>query len=238
LITLTVFIGIWILLASVSTPYTLPGPDRVWSAFVVAWRQNVIQPAFVTTLSEALLGWAIGSAVGLPLAYLLGRWTLFEYAVSPYVAASQAIPIFVIAPLLLNWVGFGMEPKIAFAALLSVFPVTTTTVSGLRAIDKDLRDVARVFGANWRQRLTFVEAPLAARPILSGERIGMTLAVAGALVGEFVNPDQGLGALVLNYRESFDASSAFVAAIAAMFMGGTLYALVSTLERMILRWTE
>jgi NitT/TauT family transport system permease protein len=238
LLTLVVLLAVWVFLAGRYSPHILPGPDRVWSAFLLSWQQDLIQPAIVTTLTEALVGWLIGSCLALPVGYMLSRSKFLDDALSPYLAASQVVPVIALAPLLFLWLGFGLELKIVLAAVIAFFPVAATTASGLRSIPKDLRDVARAFGANWRQTVAHVELPLAAPSILAGERIAITLAVTGAFVGEFVNPDQGLGALVLNNMQQFDTALVFVCVIALMVIGAALYSAVSVAERTILRWSE
>jgi NitT/TauT family transport system permease protein len=237
-VTLVVLMGVWIFAASRSHLYVLPGPIPVWNAFASSWQAGTFQPAFVRTLEEAILGWAIGSALALPVGYLLSRWSLLERATTPYIGASQAVPVIAIAPLLLGLTGFGIESKLILAALLAFFPVVATTIAGLRAINKDLRDVARAFGANWWQTIIYLEAPRAARSILAGERIAIVLALVGAYVGELVNPDQGLGALVLSGENSFQIPLAFAGVIAFMFMGAILFALISTFERIVTQWTD
>jgi len=224
-------------LASRHSPEVLPGPDLVWERFVSLWQADVFQPAFATTLEETALGWAIGSAIGLPLGYGVSRWKVLDHALGPYIAASQALPLIAIAPLLLEWVGFGIELKVIVAALIALFPISLTTIAGIRAIERDLRDVARAFGANWWQTIVHLEAPQAARSILAGEKIAVALAVVGAFVGELVNPDQGLGTLILSGTQQFDQAEAFVGTIALMFMAAALYAILVAAERMVLKWT-
>lgn len=163
---------------------------------------------------------------------------LLEYAFAPHIAGAQAVPVLAIAPLLLIWIGFGMELKIVLAAIIAFFPVMATTTSGLRAIDKDLIDVARAFGAHRWQRIVYLDVPLAARSILAGERIAIVLAVIGAYVGELVNPDQGLGALIQLGFQNFQTPLVFVAVLALMIMSASLYAILTLLERLVIRWTE
>lgn len=238
LIPLAILIGIWVLLASQNSPSILPGPDRVWDAFVTSYQVGAIQPAFVRTLTETLAGWAIASVIGLPIGYALARWLWLERALGPSVAASQAMPIIAIAPLLLIWVSLGIEIKIVLAALIAFFPVVTNTVAGLHSIDGDLRDVARVFGANWWQTIVHVEGPRAARSIMAGERLAVVLALVGAYVGEYINPDQGLGALVLASEQRFSIPLAYAATIIVMVLGATLYIVLTTVERIVIHWTN
>lgn len=184
------------------------------------------------------MGWVFGTLLALPTGYVIGRWAGLERALGPYLAATQAMPIIAVAPLLFIFVGLGTEPKVIIAALISFFPVMATTTAGIRGVDRDRRDVARVFGAAWWQMIAYVEAPQAARSIFAGAKIAAALAVAGALVGEYLNPDQGLGALVIQGIQNFDSPLVFVAVISSMGLGAAAYALVGFVERIVLVWTE
>ena len=241
LATLAALILIWIAFASRYPPYILPGPDRVVSAFGDSWRAGTIRSDFMTTLQESCLGWAIGVCMALPLGYLVARWRYLDWAVAPYIAGSQAVPVIAIAPLLLLWVSFGMELKVILAAIVSFFPLMTTTVAGLRGVPAELSDVARTFGANWWQRLVHLEAPVAARSMLAGARIAILLAVVGAYVGELVNADHGLGALVYNNIQTVtnvSTATAFAGVLCFVAMTMALYLVLTIFERQVLRWTE
>jgi len=238
LVTALVALALWILLAARNSPHVLPGPNLVWSAFQTSWAQDQFQPAFVTTLVEATTGWAIGAAAGLVLGYLISRSRLLEYAVTPYLAGAQAAPMIAVAPLLLLWLGLGMQLKIWLAAVIALFPVMTTTISGIRAVKRDYVDVARVFGASWWQQALHVEGPLSARSIFAGARIAIVLAVVGAFVGELVNPDQGLYAYIQLQNQSFDTAGVFVGVLALMALAAFLFAVLIAIERMTIRWME
>ncbi|HEV3311532.1 MAG TPA: ABC transporter permease [Chloroflexota bacterium] len=230
--------GIWIWVAAHSAPAVVPGPDRVLGELRHEWQIDLLQPAFATTLLEALGGWAIGAALALPIGYATARWLAIDLAVSPYIAASQVVPVIAVAPLLFEYVGFGMELKIVIAAIIAFFPVAMTTAAGIRGIDRDLRDVARVFGASWAQTIAYLEAPRAARSILSGLRIAAALAVTGAFVGELVNPDQGLGAIILSGISSYNRPEVFAGVIGLVFMGAALFTVITIAERIVLAWTD
>lgn len=228
----------WYILSLVQPAAIVPGPVDVWDTFASAWSNGSFVPAAGATSEEAGLGWALGTLIALPLGYAVGRWRPLELALAPYLASSQAMPIVAIAPLLVVWLGFGLTPKVMVAALIAFFPVMTTTASGLRAIERDLRDVARVFGASWWQSLMYLDLPLAAHSIFAGAKIGAALSVTGAVVGEFINPDAGLGSLILLGQQNFETSLMFVAVIALMLLGATGYALLTIIERVVLRWEK
>jgi len=235
---LALLLGVWCLLASRYPSSVVPWPLQVWSSFVQSLRDGIFLPDLATTAEEAFIGWAIGSAVALPLGYIIGRVLTLERALAPYLASSQAIPIIAIAPLLVQWTGFGLMSKVVVAGLITFFPVMATTAFGIRSIDRDLRDVARVFGAGWRQTLFHLELPAAARSIFAGEKIAAALAVTGAVVGEYVGASQGLGYRIEFALQNFDMALAFVGLVALMSLGAAAYAAVSLAERMVVTWTD
>jgi NitT/TauT family transport system permease protein len=146
------------------------------------------------------------------------------------------MPVVAIAPLLVVWVGVGLTPKVLVSALIAFFPMLATTAAGVRGIPSDLRDAARVFGAGPLQMATQVDLPLAAPTILAGVKVAAALAVTGAVVGEFVASDQGLGFLIQFGGQHYDTSLVFVALISLVALGGLSYGAVSLLERTIVRW--
>ena len=229
---------LWTLLARSSDASILPGPDAVWSRFVESLRDGTYLPALAATAQEALLGWGVATTVALPLGYALGRIRALEVALAPYLAGSQAMPIVAIAPLLVVWVGIGLLPKVIVCALIAFFPVLATTASGVRGVPGDLRDAARVFGASWLSLARFVDLPLAARTIFAGLKVAAALSVTGAVVGEFVSPDQGLGHLILAGDTNFDTPLMFVALLSLIGLGAVAYTAVSLVERVVLRWDD
>jgi NitT/TauT family transport system permease protein len=190
------------------------------------------------TVEEAAAGWAVAAVIALPLGYLLGRLRALEDILAPYLAATQAMPVVAIAPLLVVWAGFGMLPKVIVSALIAFFPLLATTASGTRGVSKDLRDAARVFGASWRDLALYVDLPLAARTIFAGVKVSAALSVTGAVVGEFVSSDQGLGYLVNVGLQNFDTPLMFMAVLSLMALGASAYAVASIIERLVLRWDD
>ena len=216
--------------------FVLPAPERVAARFVVALRDGTWWLHTRVTLGESLLGFALGFALAVALGYVLAHNRVLERLLAPYVAASQALPVVAIAPLLLLWLGFGLLPKVLIAALVVFFPILVNTIAGLRGIDPSLREVATVYGASRWQALRLVEAPLALPTLLSGVKIGFTLAVTGATVGEFIGADRGLGLLLNVSKGLFDTPLLFVALLTLVAMAMIAYGAVSALERALVRW--
>lgn len=185
-----------------------------------------------------MLGWLVAVLVAVPLGYLIGRLRALEDTLAPYLASSQAMPVVAIAPLLVVWVGVGLSAKVIVAGLIAFFPILATTASGVRGVPRDLRDAARVFGAGAAALAVHIDLPLAARSIFAGLKVGAALAVTGAVVGEFVGANQGLGYLVTFGSTSFDTPLMFVAVISLMILGAVAYGLVGAVERILLRWDE
>jgi NitT/TauT family transport system permease protein len=176
--------------------------------------------------------------VALPLGYAVGRSSALEDALAPYLAGSQAMPVVAIAPLLVVWLGFGLLPKVTVCALIAFFPMLATTASGVRGVPRDLRDAARVFGASALSLALRVDIPLAARTVLAGVKIAAALSVTGAVVGEFVASDQGLGYLIVFGRTNFDTPLIFVALLSLMALGALAYTAVSLVEKVVMRWDD
>ncbi|MRR32307.1 ABC transporter permease, partial [bacterium] len=168
--------------------------------------------------------------------YALARSRTLERLLSPYLVASQAIPVVAIAPLLVIWFGPGMFSKVLICALIVFFPVLVNTMVGLRAVPENLRDLMRALKANRLQMLRFLEIPAALPVFLGGLRIGATLAVIGAVVGEFVGADRGLGFLINVARGQYDTALVFVAVFTLVVMALSLYGLVVLAELRLLRW--
>jgi NitT/TauT family transport system permease protein len=216
--------------------FLLPSPEEVGRKFIVVVGDGTLLHHALITLTEVLLGLALGLSVATVLGYLLAKSMALERLLSPYLVASQAIPIVALAPLLVIWFGFGLLSKIVVCALIVFFPVLINTVVGLRSVDPDLVDVLRSLEANRWQMLRFLEAPAALPVLLGGLRIGVTLSVVGAVVGEFVAAKEGLGFLVNLSRGLFDTPLMFVALFSLVAIALSLYGAVVILESRLLSW--
>jgi NitT/TauT family transport system permease protein len=226
----------WLVSARNLPAFILPGPGRVAARFVTALHDGTWWLHTRTTLAESLLGFALGFVIATVLGYLLAHVPLLERLAAPYIAASQALPIVAIAPLLLLWLGFGLLPKVVVAALVVFFPILINTITGLRRIDRSLVEVAQVYGASRAQTFWLVELPLALPTMLGGVKIGFTLAVTGATVAEFMGASRGLGVLLNISKGLFDTPLLFVALLTLVVMAVLAYSLVSLLERVLIRW--
>ncbi len=219
-------------------PFILPPPEAVARSFWDALRAGILWPHIRTTLIEAGYGALLGIGVAFVLGYVVVHLPLLDRAFAPVIAASQALPAVALAPIIILWFGTGLLPKVLICALIVFFPVLVTWTVGLRGIDPALRDVARIYGANLWQTLRYVEIPLALRSLLGGVRIAFTLAVTGAVIGEFVSAKQGLGYLLKQAEFLYDTPLKFVSLFCLMAIAALGYAVIALLERLLLSWED
>ncbi|MFL5675366.1 MAG: ABC transporter permease [Chloroflexota bacterium] len=229
-----VFVVTWkaIVVVGGLPPYILPAPETVGGRFVGAWLDGTVWPHFQTTMVEIVIGFVVGSVLALLVGYALARSDLFERLASPYLVAAQAIPILVLAPLLVLWFGSGLVSKVVICALIVFFPVAISTMVGIRSVDVRLIELGRSLRATRRQILTTLEIPAALPSIFGGLRVGVTLAVVGAIVGEWAGASKGLAVLINLARGSlFDIPLMFATLLTIALVGVALYLIVVGVER-------
>lgn len=220
--------------AGLVSAFLLPAPADVLRSFWAALSDGSLLHYARVTLTESLLGCALGALVALPLGYAIAHSRLVASAVQPYLAASQALPAIAIAPLIALWLGYGLTPVVALCALIVFFPMVITTVLGLRTLDQDILDAARVEGAGRWALLRHIEFPLALPGILAGVRTSLTLSITGAVVGEFVVGGDGLGELLLVERSYADTAGVLATLVMLALLAALLYGAVRLVERRFL----
>jgi NitT/TauT family transport system permease protein len=218
--------------------FILPSPLSVWLRFLKAVGDGSLQYHTWITLTEILLGLLSGVTFATVIGYLLAKSRALEKALSPYLVASQAIPVIAIAPLLVIWLGDGILSKVVICALIVFFPVLVNTVVGVRAVPVALYDLMRSLRATRAQILWKVEVPASLPVFLGGLRIGATLSVIGAIVGELVAAEKGLGFLLQVGDFQYDTPMVFVAVFTLIALALTLYGAVRLLEIRLLTWQE
>ncbi len=218
--------------------FILPSPLQVGQRFLQSLVDGELARNAAVTLLEVLLGLLGGVIFAVVLGYLLGKSRLLEQLLSPYLVASQAVPLVAIAPLLVIWFGPGLFSKVLICALIVFFPVLVNTVVGLRAVPPALYDLMNALRASRRQILWRLEVPAALPIFLGGLRIGATLSVIGAVVGELVGADRGLGVLINVGRGTYDTPMVFVAVFALILLALSLYGIVAFAERRLLSWQQ
>jgi NitT/TauT family transport system permease protein len=216
--------------------FILPSPGRVWARFLDMVRDGTLAIHAWVTLTEILLGLVLGLIAATVIGYFLAKSPLLERILSPYIVASQAVPIVAVAPLLVIWFGFGGLSKVLACALTVFFPMLVTTIVGIRSVEPDLRALMRSVQASRWQTFVKLEVPASLPILFGGLKVAVTLAVIGAVVGEFVGADRGLGFLVNLARGILDTPMLFVALFTLVIIALALYSGVALLEYVVLRW--
>ncbi|HUV16689.1 MAG TPA: ABC transporter permease [Pelolinea sp.] len=238
LIALLAFLLVWAgLVRLLELPaFILPSPLQVGGRFIRALADGTLARHTAATLLEVISGLASGVLFATFLGYLLSKSALLENVLQPFLVASQAIPTVAIAPLMVIWFGPGIFSKVLICAMIVFFPVLVNTVVGLRAVPDHLRDLICSLRASRWQTLKLLEFPAALPVLLGGLRIGATLSVIGAVVGELVGADRGLGFLINVGRGQYDTALVFVGVFTLVILALLLYSAVILLEKRLLRW--
>lgn len=216
--------------------FILPAPRQVGERFMRAIADGTLFRHIAATLLEVITGLVIGALLATLSGYFLSRSPFLENLLQPFLVASQAIPTVAIAPLLVIWFGPGLLSKVLICALIVFFPVLVNTIVGLRSVSEHLRDLMRSLRANRWQTFRLLEFPAALPVFLGGLRIGATLSVIGAVVGELVGADRGLGFLINVGRGQYDTALVFVGVFTLVIMALILYSAVLLMEKRLLRW--
>ena len=216
--------------------FILPSPLSVWTRFLKAMNDGSLPHHTVITLTEIVLGLIVGVLFATIMGYLLAKSRSLEKVLSPYLVASQAIPVIAIAPLLVIWLGDGILSKVVICALIVFFPVLVNTIVGVRAVPTALYDLMNSLHASRAQILWRVEVPASLPVFLGGLRIGATLSVIGAIVGELVDAESGLGFLLQLGDFQYDTPMVFVAVFTLIALALMLYGIVRVLENRLLKW--
>jgi ABC-type nitrate/sulfonate/bicarbonate transport system permease component len=235
-------IGAWQLAASTGAiadalnleDFLVPSPAEIASSL---WenRSLLLENTWVT-LREILLGFALAVAAGLAIAVVLYLSETLRLASYPLLIASQTIPIVAIAPILVVWFGFGIWSKLPIIALICFFPITITTLDGLRSVEPDAIKLMRTLDASRWQILRRVAAPTALPFAFSGARIAAVFAPIGAIFGEWVGSDSGLGHLILQDNAQLETARMFAAFVLLSAIALALFGLIALAERRIVTW--
>ncbi|MBN1318630.1 MAG: ABC transporter permease [Anaerolineales bacterium] len=216
--------------------FILPPPDVVARRLLLVLLDGSLLVHTGQTLKVILLGLGLGLTTATILGYGLAKSSFLENLLSPYIIASQAIPIIALAPLIFIWFGPGLFSDVLVTALIVFFPILVNTIVGVRSVPAELADLMRMYRATRWQTFTKLELPAALPVLLGGFKIGATLAVVGAIVAEFVRPSAGLGYLILTGKNRFDTDLVFVALFTLVVIALSFYGFVSLIERRLLSW--
>jgi len=238
LISLLVMVALWDALTRLSRlpAFILPTPLMVFLRFYAVLKDGSLFWHSLITLYEVMVGLLIGVTMASVLGYLLAKSPIFERLLAPYIVATQSIPMVAIAPLLIIWFGSGLLSKVLVCSLIVFFPVLINTILGVRSIPEDLYDLMRSLQASRWQTFYLMEVPASLSVFFGGLRVGATLSVIGAVVGELVGSDQGLGFLINVARGQYDTALVFVAVVTLITMAMALYGVVVLGENRLLSW--
>lgn len=214
--------------------WQLPSPSLIVQELVAS--RSLLWIHTVVTLQEVILGFIAALFAGIFLAIAISYSKILERSIYPIIIASQTIPIIAIAPLLLIWIGYGILPKIIVVALISFFPITVNTVDGLRSADRDLVNMMRVLGASKLQIFTKLQVPDSLPYLFSGIKVGISISVIGAVIGEWVGASKGLGYLMTYSQPLFLTARVFASILILSVIGVGLFLLASVVERLMLPW--
>ena len=240
LVSLTAFLVLWqaiVWLGGYPT-FVLPSPVAVASRWGRLMASGTLWLHVKVTLTEVLVGLGVGTVIATLTGYVLAHSPLAEQLLAPFIVASQSVPTVAIAPLLVIWFGTGILSKILVCALIVFFPILVNTVVGVRGVGEDLRDMMRTLEASRWQMVWVLEVPAALPTLLGGLKVGATLAVIGAIVGEFVAADRGLGYLLKQGQQVYDTPQVFVGIGTLVILAQILYGIVAFGERRLLKWRE
>jgi len=214
--------------------YLLPGPGPVIEALARHWRALATQS--LVTMGEVLGGFLTAALVAIPLAMLVVVSPVLERLIYPPLVATQSIPKIALAPLFIVWFGFGTTPKVAVAFLISFFPVMVDTIVGLRSVDPAMVQLARSMGAPPYRIFLRLRLPNALPNVFAGLKVASTLAVVGALTGEFIGSDRGLGYVLVQSSAQLDTPLLFATLVILSFLAMAFFVVVEGVERLLIPW--
>ncbi len=234
--TVAVLLGVWAgAVALFDIPdFLLPPPQDVILRIASDW--PILLKNGLFTLNSVLTGFAASVLIGVPIAFAIVLSRMVERISMPILVMSQTIPKVAIAPILVVWLGFGILPKIAIVFLISFFPIVVSTVVGLKSVEAEMIDLVRSMGAGTGKIMYRVRVPSALPQLFAGLKIAICLSVVGAIVGEFVGSDSGLGYLLLTSTGSLDGSLIWAALFVLIAIGIVLFSIVVKIERLLIPW--
>jgi ABC-type nitrate/sulfonate/bicarbonate transport system permease component len=242
IVIVAVLLGLWQVAASLDVianalniePFLVPSPSEIAQS-LWADRSLLLDNGWVT-LQEVLAGFALSVAAGVAFAVILHLSPTLRRAFYPLLVASQTVPIVVVAPILVVWLGFGIGPKLAIIALICFFPITVNTLDGLHSVDPDLTKMMRTLDASRWQTFRRVEAPTALPYFFSGAKIAVAVAVIGAVFGEWAGSSSGLGHLIQQASAQLQTARTFAAVVVLSALAIALFGLLAVIERRVAWW--
>ena len=223
--------------------FVLPPPAKVWASLVDGLATSPGDPAgywyhLGVTAGESLLGFALGSITGIVAGMAVAHSRIVARVLYPYIIALQSLPKVAVAPLFVVWFGFGMEPKVLITSVITFFPLLVNSIAGSRSVDVDRLELARSLGASGWQVFTKITFPSSLPFIFAGLNMAAVLSILGAIVGEFVGAQAGLGVLILQYNSNLDIAGVYSLFIVLAAMGLAMHFTMRFLERRLCFWAQ
>ena len=236
LVLLAALVGLWELMVQVldTRPYILPAPSAIWDALID--KGHLLPNHIQATATEAVLGLLAAAGGGVLLAVLIASIPLARRVLYPIIVTSQTVPAIVLAPLLMVWVGIGLESKLIVVALVGFFPIVVSTVDGLASADRDMVALVRSMGASRLEELRHVLIPSAIPGFFAGLKIAAAYSVIGAVIAEWVAAKEGLGIFIIRSQASFRIDQIFVAIAVIALLSIALFVAVHLLARVASPW--
>jgi putative hydroxymethylpyrimidine transport system permease protein len=230
------FLGLWELLCRIlEVPdFILPAPMQILHVAVV--QAPVLLPHAAVTALEIILGIVLSLLIAVPLATVMFVHPSLEKALSPFLVVSQAIPVFALAPLLVIWLGYGIASKVLMAAIIIFFPITVSLLEGYKNCEREYVVLFRLMGARFWERMRLLHWPWALPFFFAGLKVGVTVATIGAVIGEWVGAQQGLGYVMIQANARLNVDMVFAAILWLSAMGLSMWAFVGYLEKRIIHW--
>jgi NitT/TauT family transport system permease protein len=218
--------------------FLVPAPSAIGRALVAGLTSRLYLDHFGVTLYESLLGFLIAAAAGIACGTVIAQFRVVEQTLYPYLVALQTLPKIAIAPLLIVWLGFGITSKVVIAALVAFFPILVNVIVGLKTVDTAKLDLMRSLDASRWQTFRYVTFPNALPFVFAGLDIAIVFSVLGAIVGEFVGSQRGLGNLILQFHTSLDMAGMFAVLLLLAALGVGLHLAIQAIQRRVIFWAQ
>ncbi len=215
--------------------YLLPRPSTIIARLVDDWR--LLADHVLVTITETVLGFALAVLVGVVAAVLVTTSERIKDLLMPLIVVTQLVPKIAIAPVALIWFGYGLSSKVVMAFLIAVFPIIIDMAAGLTMVERELVELLRSLGASRWKIFLKVQIPNSLPHLFSGMRVSMTLAMIGAVVGEFVGGSQGLGYIIVVGTSELKTALVFAAIFVLTAAGFLVYVLIEMIERLVIPWS-
>ncbi|MEG2018131.1 MAG: ABC transporter permease [Clostridium sp.] len=235
---MTVLLVIWELIINVGgiEKYIMPAPSDIAVALIRDF--NVMIPHIMATLYESVVGFSIAVVLALGLAIVMDLMPMVKKAVYPVFIVSQTVPVIALAPLFIIWFGFGTLPKIIVVVIVCFFPIVISISDGLENVDKDLINHFKLMGASKLKRFFHLKLPYGIINFFSGLRIAATYSIMGAVIGEWLGGDKGLGVYMTRARSTYALDKMFAAIVVIVLMSMIIFYVIGISEKLCTPWNR